>query len=148
MPTLVIMQGIPGSGKSTLAEKLAANIQAVICSTDSYHIDHDGVYRFKAERSREFHAANQEKVKQLLFRGYNVIVDNTNICNWEAKPYVAAAVEAEYAVVFIRCEASYGSVHGVPAETIERMRKQMEPLSVANCLTAVPPWEKKVAAVS
>ncbi len=130
------------------AQKDIDNIQAVICSTDNYHIDADGVYRFKPERSREFHAANQEKVKRLMTNGYNVIVDNTNICNWEAKPYVVAAVEAEYAVVFIRCEASYGSVHGVPAETVERMRKQMEPLSVANCLTAVAPWEKKVAAVS
>ncbi len=142
MKTLFIMQGAPGSGKSTVARELARAFVAASYSTDEFHIEEDRVYRFKPEKAAEFHKRNQARCRQALENGWNVVIDNTAIHRWEARPYVEMAVELGVTVVFVRCTGRFDNDHGVPKERVERMRDEMEELSVEGCLNAVYPWER------
>ena len=126
---LFIMQGVPGSGKTTLARKLAKQYNAVICSTDDFHFQAgDGVYRFEPENIGYYHAYNQFEVEYWLKAGRSVIVDNCNILGVHALPYIELARRYSQPLRVCRCDGAYVSVHGVPAEVIDRMRKQMEVL--------------------
>lgn len=132
--TLIVMQGLPGAGKSTLARMIAACTGAVICSTDDYHVEADGVYRYKANYAQDFHRKNQLRAAELLKAGKSVIVDNTNIRNWDASHYVKEARKLGVPVQFIRVSSPFKSTHGVPEETIARMRATQEVLSVEAAL--------------
>lgn len=134
MNVLYVLQGVPGSGKSTVAKHLQAATGAVICSTDDYFTGADGVYRFDPTKLGEAHQANQEKASRLLREGKSVIVDNTNILRKHCKPYVAEACACGASVVFVRCEGRFGSIHSVPPETVERMRNQMETLTLISVM--------------
>jgi predicted kinase len=126
--TLWIMQGQPGSGKSTLAAAIATEHGAIICSTDDFHHDTDGVYRFKADKLAEFHKRNQERVAELLQKGKSVIVDNTNIFAWQCEPYVAAAKRLGIQIKVVRATGDFPNNHGVPADRVEKMKQDMEDL--------------------
>jgi len=143
---LFILQGASGSGKSTLAAKLAKEHNAIICSTDAYHLEVEGteyVYRFKADRLGEFHRRNINYATGYMAMHRSVIIDNTNIHAWEAKPYVMIAVALGIPIEFIACTGRYANTHGVPKEVVQRQILEMEHLSVEGCLNAVAPWEVK-----
>jgi predicted kinase len=136
---LIILQGVPGSGKSTLARMIAnSNSMGVICSTDDFFMV-SGVYQFDKTKLAEYHARNQEEARQLLKRGYIVVVDNCNIKRIHARPYVAMAIAMDLPVLFIRCEGRYGNLHGVPEHIVERMKNEMETLTIDGCLAAMEP---------
>ncbi len=84
----IIMQGIPGSGKSCAARMLGIQHNAVILSTDDLHMTASGVYEFRRELAAERHKRNQARCRHFLMRGVSVIIDNTNITNRQAAPYV------------------------------------------------------------
>lgn len=130
MLTLMLMQGVPGSGKSTLAKALAKRRGYVVCSTDDFHILPDGQWKFDPERLVEFHQWNQFEVEYHLMQGRSVIVDNTNIKQVYAQPYIDLARKYGAEVVVKRMELRFKSVHDVPLEIVERMRAEMENLSV------------------
>jgi predicted kinase len=144
---LVVMQGPSGGGKSTLAnghikpllEALGHTVR--VCSTDD-QFKVDGVYRFDPSKLATYHAINQKLVIEALERGESVIVDNTNLARWEAKPYVQAAHQRGIPVTFHRVDGMYKNVHGVPDEKVEQMRSRLEPLTLEGCLGAKSPWEK------
>ena len=134
---LIIMQGAPGSGKSSFAYKI---LESVVCSTDDYFETPDG-YRFDRDKIGEAHKWNQSKCRHFLDWGSSVVVDNTNIHAWEAKPYVQMAVDLGIPVVFVRCTGKFQNTHGVPDKVVERMRNDMEELTIERCLAAKAPWE-------
>ena len=143
---LVVMQGPSGGGKSTLANHFKALLEAMgftvrICSTDK-QFEVDGVYRFDASKLTTYHAINQKLAVEALERGECVIVDNTNLACWEARPYVEAAVRLGVPVSFHRAEGNFQNVHGVPADKVAQMKSRLEPLTVEGCLAAKAPWEK------
>ncbi len=145
---MIIMQGPPGGGKSTAAKTLAPFYNnAVICSTDDffYKSSKSGEYEYVPSRIGEAHEWNRKRVKWFISLERNVIVDNTNIRAWEARPYVEMAVEAGYDVRFARYDGKYPNVHGVPEEVVQRMRANMEVLSVSACLKAEKPAFQKKA---
>lgn len=134
---LYIMQGPSGSGKSTVAQKLASE-RTVVFSTDDYFYE-DGVYVFRPELLKVRHVANQGRTRVALEHGWSVVVDNTNIQRWQARPYVEMAVSLNIPVVFIRCEARWKNIHGVPDAIVDAMWEKLESLSVEGCLTAPYP---------
>lgn len=135
--TLIILQGPPGSGKSCVARKLMCEIiNAVIVSTDERHYDEAGNYVFQPEKIGEYHQATQQKAMVLLAMGCTVIVDNTNILNAHIKPYVQMAEKFKVPVRFIRVDGEHQNSHGVPPETVEKMRAAMEELSVEKALNS------------
>lgn len=136
--TLLLMQGVPGSGKSTRARVLSVQRHAVILSTDDFHYTPEGVYDFKRENAGIFHKMNQDRCRHFLIRGCSVIIDNTNITNGAANPYVTMAVALGIPIEFHRCSGVFLNTHGVPAGVVERMLAGMEILSVESALLAKP----------
>jgi adenylate kinase family enzyme len=139
----VIMQGASGSGKSTLAKQIAGVIDAEIFSTDDFHVESDGMYRFKPEQLGLFHKKNQERAIVAMQAGKNVIIDNTNIKKFEAKPYVQAALQVGATIRFVRALGDFKNVHGVPDDKVQMMKEKLEDLSVEGCLASVAPWDRK-----
>lgn len=144
--TLYIMQGPPGSGKSTIAHyiqychKPVDGPECFIFSTDEYHYENSPkgypIYIFKGGKLGEYHRKNYERTIQALDRGCNVIVDNCNIKRKDCKKYVEYAVAHNIPVVFVRVTGNFKSIHGVPEEVIQRMRNQMETLTVESVLNS------------
>lgn len=125
----VLMQGIPGSGKSFIADAIAQKINAKIHSTDNFFME-NGKYKFDPNKLNEFHKKNLENTVSDMEKGLNVVVDNTNITNWQAEPYVKAAEFFGYMVQFVRVSGhNFGNTHNVPLETLKKMHRDMQDLS-------------------
>jgi predicted kinase len=129
MLVVTIMQGVPGSGKSTVAKALAQATGAIIHSTDDYFMV-KGVYRFDPAKLTEYHHKNQEAARQSLENGQSVIIDNTNIRVWQARPYVLMAKEFGAKIQIVSVQGEFNNEHNVPLETIENMKSQMEVLDL------------------
>lgn len=143
---LAVMQGPSGGGKSTLAKQLKALLEALghtvrICSTDD-QFNVDGVYKFDPTKLGAYHAINQKLAVEALERGESVIVDNTNLQRWEAKPYVEAAVRLDIPVSFHRCAGKFQNVHGVPDFKVDQMRAKLEDLTVESVMASKSPFSK------
>ena len=144
MQTLFIVQGPSGSGKSTFAEALEKSWPSLmICCTDDYFVNcQTGEYKFDPSKLAENHLKNQEQAAKYLREGYSVIVPNTNLQNWEVRPYVQVADEYDIPVVFVRMTGQFNNLHGVPEDKVKLMRERMEELTVEKALVAKAPWEK------
>jgi predicted kinase len=101
-----LMQGIPGSGKSTIASMIAHSTDGVILSTDEYWYE-DGSYQYDPKRAGEAHQWNQRRCVNLMQQDVSpLIIDNTNITQTEAQPYLTFAKMYGYTVQVIRVEAN------------------------------------------
>ncbi|MGQ9778620.1 MAG: AAA family ATPase [Bacillota bacterium] len=78
MPIFTMMVGIPGSGKSTLAEKLAAEKEAVLVSTDRLRAELAGSAEDRS-RDRLVFARAAIDIEEALRYGLDVIYDATNL---------------------------------------------------------------------
>jgi NEDD4-binding protein 2 len=132
---LVVMQGASGSGKTTLAKHIASVIDAEVYSTDDFFMV-DGQYKFDPTKLAVYHKLNQDRAIAAMENGANVVIDNTNIQAWQARPYVAYAVEHGITVKFVRATGDFQNLHGVPAEKVEKMRASLEPLSVESVMAS------------
>jgi predicted kinase len=119
---LYIIRGLPGSGKSTLAKQMGIlHVEA-----DMYFIQANGEYKFDATKLKQAHQYCWDWVDHYLEQGYDVVVSNTFTTRKEIKPYIdlAEKYNTEYKII----EATYNgkSIHSVPEETLEKMRKRYE----------------------
>ena len=132
MNTIYIIRGLPGSGKSTISRTLAS----VVCEADQFFII-DGEYVFDGNRLAEAHADCQARTAAAIAHG-DVAVANTFTRGWEVAPYVKIAREAHARFVVVDVfdggcdDATLASrnAHGVPKETIEKMRERYESLNM------------------
>ncbi|KAJ3347502.1 NEDD4-binding protein 2 [Entophlyctis luteolus] len=113
-------------------------------------------YVHDAMRLSEAHAWNQARaIAAMESRSSDfVVIDNTNLCLWEARPYVEAAVRCDYTVCAQEPDTPWWQArdaeqlfsrgtHGVPLEAIVRMLERFEePFSVEAVLNAVPPQRR------
>lgn len=130
------MHAIPGSGKSTLANKICEhNSPCVILSTDDVQSDQNGVYLYSADYMGLAHKINLAKTKEACRRGLNIVVDNTNLVAKECKPYYDLANEYGYEFQLVEPTTAWANdidecfkrnTHGVPRETLERMKKRRQ----------------------
>ncbi|CAI2382942.1 unnamed protein product [Moneuplotes crassus] len=125
-----IMRGVPGSGKSTVAHKLCGE-NGVIHSTDNYFVNEEGVYEFDPSKIKEYHGQNYKDFKKSIDdKVETVVVDNTNVQEFEYKKYVEYATENGYVVSYVTLPfpdpevAAERNSHGVPLEAIQRMMKK------------------------
>ena len=135
---LVVMRGLPGSGKSTLARSLVKSAQCgVILSTDDYFYEKGGgQYIFRPEQLSEAHAYNQQRASEAVKnKNRLIIIDNTNTCSWEMKPYIVLGLNNFYKLRIIEPETDWRfkprllaqkNSHGVPREKIEAMLERYE----------------------
>lgn len=143
---LIILQGPSGSGKSTLAKSLLWDIYnrtlqlPEICSTDDFFYEGEE-YCFNPKMLGANHKKNQARAKTFMDEGRTVIIDNTNVHAWEARPYVEHANKLNIPVIFIRCEGKFANIHGVPTDKVAKMEAELEELTVEKVLNAKAPWE-------
>ena len=129
MKTLVILRGLPGSGKSSFAKYMFSNN---VFEADQYFYDSNGNYNFDASKLHEAHMDCQKRVEELMQMsettqyGQEIVVSNTATTERELEPYLKLAKSYGYIVVSLIVENRHGnkSVHGVPDETLEKMRKR------------------------
>jgi hypothetical protein len=144
MQIVYIMQGPPGGGKSHMARLISWNHSQGNCeivSADDYFVNSQtGEYKFDAKKLGLAHAECFRSFKECIMEGLCVVVDNTNIQAWQAQQYVAFALEKNVKVVFIRVDGHFPNTHGVPQQTVERMRNSMETLTVQSVMDAKRPF--------
>jgi tRNA uridine 5-carbamoylmethylation protein Kti12 len=122
-----IFRGIPGTGKSTRARALQQILdQAAECfhfEADMYFM-RDGEYMFNAAELRYAHEWCQKMTLNKLSLNHPVIVSNTFTTWKEIKPYVEMARKLQVEVLITSCETEYGSVHNVPVDKLDEMRRR------------------------
>lgn len=84
MSHLVLVTGLPGSGKSTFAKRAYPTYE--LLETDQLFME-NGEYKFDASKLSEYHNKTQQRCKELLEQGKNVVVANTFSRKWEMNAY-------------------------------------------------------------
>lgn len=135
MKKVIFLSGVPGSGKSTLANKLAKKAQddgliVTILSTDNFFIVNNN-YNWLGEFISEGHKWCQGLFYRELYLGTNVIiVDNTNLEEWQFYPYVDSLIKHGYEFEIQTPKTAWRNdpeklaeknTHGVPISTIKSM---------------------------
>jgi hypothetical protein len=123
--TLYIIRGLPGTGKTTLAHQLTP----WVCEADMFFTSiTTGEYRFDTAKLGEAHAYCQGMVEAYMKHEFDKIaVSNTFSQRWEFAKYVMLAQLNQYNIVEITMTGdTYGSIHNVPEETVEKMKARWE----------------------
>ena len=131
---LIIIRGISGSGKSTLAQQLGKD--GVVLSTDDFFME-SGKYEFDPDGIGYAHDWNIDRSEQAMKKGISpIVIDNTTVEAWEAKPYVNQALKYGYKVKFREPNTTWKfdaeelakrNTHGVPKDIIEKMINKWQP---------------------
>ena len=128
MSKLTLIRGIPGAGKSTLADMLVLIGKSAGVDTVHYEADQlfmkNGKYEFNASLLSQAHELCQQNTFEALGNGKSVVVANTFVTIKELKPYFQIAKDFDLVPHVILCQSNYGSVHGVPEDTLRSMRKK------------------------
>uniref|UniRef100_A0A182JZU7 Smr domain-containing protein n=1 Tax=Anopheles christyi TaxID=43041 RepID=A0A182JZU7_9DIPT len=140
---MVLMRGAPGSGKSYLSRSLidhtsGSDYRNHIFSADDYFMV-NGVYKFQPDALNAAHQFNQQNVLAKARDGWSpIIVDNTNICLWEMRPYVQYAADHGYFLEVLEPQTHWRNnsrslairnTHGVPEPKIKKMLQNYEKLT-------------------
>lgn len=130
------MVGIPGSGKTTVARSQFAH--ALRVSFDDIRLMLTGK-RFQRELEPVVQAVGLAVVKALLVlaqkRGYDVLLDATNLTRAKRARYVRMAIEhgLEPVAVFVKCDLDIALERNrqrpgvVPVQVVKRMFRNLEP---------------------
>lgn len=129
--TLYLIRGIPGSGKTTKAnEMIAENPNLKNFEADQFFVK-GGEYKFNPKFLKAAHEWCQDQTRNALKDGHSVIVSNTFTRLWEMDVYVAMTNELGINLEVIEMNGRFQNVHGVPDETVEKMKERYE-LWIAN----------------
>ena len=129
--TLTIIRGLPGSGKSTLAQTIKGQVPNTLHFEADMYFMHDGEYEFDMLQLYAAHEWCMNGVEGNLEAGWNVVVSNTFTTNREMLPYFRIADHLNIPVQVLECHGSFGSIHNVPQESINRMRDRWETVDMS-----------------
>lgn len=122
---MIIIRGLPGSGKTTLGQCLSYCGMGKLFEADHYFYV-GPIYKYVASLLGYAHEDCRRRTQRHLARGGSVIIANTFTTRAEMQPYLDLAKQYQARLQVIECHASFGSVHGVPQETIDAMRARWE----------------------
>jgi predicted kinase len=123
MTNLILIRGLPGSGKSTLAKSMRIDENYLHLEADMYFMK-NGEYVFNRNELNSAHEWCQLKTDLHLSNHINVIVSNTFTTIKELRPYFEIAKTYDIIPTVIYCQNQFESIHNVPEETIEKMKKR------------------------
>jgi hypothetical protein len=89
-----------------------------------YFIDRDGNYAFNPSLLHAAHVWCLDRTTAFLIGGTSVIVTNTFTTMKEMQAYLDVARRFGLKLDVIEMRSQYGSIHGVPEATMEKMRKR------------------------
>lgn len=118
MARMILVRGLPGSGKTTFAKSHFPD--AVHCEADDWLTGPNG-YQFDPGRLTEAHMRCRDKAVAAVRAGKDAVVSNTFSRVWEMARYFGIGE-----LVVYRMSGTYPNVHGVPEETVQRMRDRWE----------------------
>ena len=134
-----IARGVSGSGKSTAIRKIPnLNPKNIFSADDLISKDKEEYIQFfkdMQERNdysmmNDVHYECSRQATEAMRRGETpIVIDNTNLEAWNAKPYVQSAMKYGYKVEFLDVgtggktaeELSQRNQHGVPLDVIQKM---------------------------
>lgn len=128
MKECFILRGLPGSGKTTISQSLAG-LHGIVHEADSFCYNNEGVYEFKIEEASLNHKKCFDSFCESIDGGIvKVVQSNTNTAEWQFMHYVEYAKVHGYIVHVMLVENYHGntSIHDVPLETIDSMKKNLE----------------------
>lgn len=126
MQTLTLIRGLPGAGKSTLASELVSREpNTKHFEADMFFVE-DGMYRFDKSKLNGAHKWCLIQTMLSIIYGYNVVVSNTFTTKKELEPYIEITKGGTVQLRVIELKSNYGSIHGVPPETIHKMSQRWE----------------------
>lgn len=122
---IVCMSGVPGSGKSFYAAGLSKRENIFIVSADYYFLN-------KPFNPSLLSRAHGECFKQTIdwaLKGWDIVVDNTNLNAWEISPYslLAQSLDTPFEIHRVECDPEVAfarQTHGVPRAVFDRMVQQ------------------------
>lgn len=118
---LVLVRGLPGSGKSTLAKEIAQACGFLHIENDQF-LMRDGRYEWEASRALEAQRLCFEGAREALKAGKQVVVSNAFTRLAHMQSFLALTADS----VVLECTGTFGSIHDVPEETMQRMRGHWE----------------------
>ena len=125
VPRITLIRGLPGSGKSTLAASIIDPLGHY--EADQYFITESGTYKYDPTLLSHAHKYCQTGVECRLQQRKPVVVANTFCELWEMEPYFELAKRYHAVIKVIQVVGDHANTHGVPDETIEKMRSRWEP---------------------
>ena len=126
-PTLYLIRGVPGAGKTTFANMLNSRLLVDrVYEADQYFYGYDGTYKFDATKLSNAHEQCQRNTRKALSEGLSVAVSNTSCAEWEVETYqnIASEYDANFVSIIVENRNCNDSVHNVPIEKIEQMKKK------------------------
>ena len=126
--SLLLIRGLPGSTKSTTAKAICEKFNNLHHFEADMYFQQGNNYNFDKTKLSAAHEWCYNQTINALQKDCSVCVANTFVKKWEMEKYINAAKSFKTELIIIECLAEYSSIHGVPEETIERMRRQWESL--------------------
>ena len=147
LPLVIILRGIPGSGKSSITN----SIIKAFCppcrftkhSADDYFIRYNKkqqkkVYEFIPNRIGQAHKASLNGFQKAIYRKNLdlIIVDNTNIKQWEYQKYLSLSTPLNMKSLIVELTPKNSTdvlkccqrcIHSVPEDVVKRMASTFEP---------------------
>ena len=122
---MYIVRGLPGSGKSTYARSLVSSGSHF--EADQFFMK-GGKYLFDPSKIKDAHADCLNRIRKAIESGKvkEVAVSNTFTQAWEMQSYIDLAKLHGWHIKIIRMSGNYGSIHGVPQDSIDRMKSRFE----------------------
>ena len=121
--TLYAIRGLPGFGKTSFAKSLNLNFY----EADQYFAKFNNG-KFNHKLLKKAHKYCYESVKQELERGNSTIVSNTMTSKEELSEYqdLAQKLNVKFVSMILENRHEGISIHNVPEETIEKMKKRFD----------------------
>lgn len=126
---LILLRGLPGAGKTSLAKTLGGRY----FEADMYFEHPIRGYEFDPFKLKDAHQWCREAVDAAMSNCYHnakedvrLVVSNTFTTDSEMSPYIEMAQVYGFRLITLIVENRHGnkSVHDVPEETMDKMRKR------------------------